>query len=170
MKKSEELQAQLLTLQENLKQMKEGIYDKYPLAQFYEAYAEFKAHGGVNLFIEEMNLKEKIAIEQRREVEVGDGVTVCFYTDREAYTVIKRTKRTITIQRDKATLSTDFKPVFEIGGFCAYCTNNNDQKYTYERDENGSIITCRWSEKNGCFMHGHCRIINGRREFYDYNF
>lgn len=117
------------------------------------------------------DLRNDIAIEERREVEVGDGVTLRYFTDCEAYTVIKRTKATITIQRDKATLDPNFKPKFIPGGFVAHCTNQNEQTYTYERDPNGTIKTAHWSEKNGRFMvDGELRIFNGRKEFYDYNF
>lgn len=116
-------------------------------------------------------LKRVIKIEERREVKVGDGVTVRYYSDSEAYTVIKRTKSTITIQRDKATLDPNFKPEFIAGGFAGHCVNQNEQTYTYERDENGTIQTARWSEKDGMFkVNGCLKVFNGRREFYDYNF
>ena len=56
------------------------------------------------------------------------------------------------------------------GGFSAICTNQNEQEYTYEKDPNGSTIRAFWSEVNGCYMHDGCKVINGRHEFYDYNF
>ena len=116
-------------------------------------------------------LKIVIKIEERREVKVGDGVTVCYYSDCKAYTVIKRTKATITIQRDKATLDPSFKPEFIAGGFVGHCVNQSEQTYTYERDENGTIQTARWSERDGMFkVNGCLKVYNGRHEFYDYNF
>lgn len=114
-------------------------------------------------------LKWELLKEQNREIEVGDGVTLHLWSDAHACTVIARTKTTLTIQRDKATLDPSFKP--ERDGF--YCTNQGDQTYTYERDPEGEIIKCRWSEKYGQFRaggDGSMKITRGRREFYDYNF
>jgi len=128
---------------------------------------------GKNFNKEIEETKRAIVKEQNREVEVGDGVTICLYSDRHAGTVIKRTPKTITVQRDKATLDPGFKPEFIPGGFCAHCTNSNEQKWTYVRDEKGAITVCRWSEKNGRFQFledGSGVIINGRHEYYDYNF
>lgn len=95
----------------------------------------------------------------RYNIKVGDGATICYYTDREAGTIIKRTKNTITIQRDKA-----------------FRTDNNGmsdcQEYRYERDENGFIEVYHWSNKYGCFRNSKNRlyVINGRHKYYDYSF
>lgn len=95
----------------------------------------------------------------RYNIKVGDGATICYYTDREAGTIIKRTKNTITIQRDKA-----------------FRTDNNGmsdcQEYRYERDENGLIEVYHWSNKYGCFRNSKNRlyVINGRHKYYDYSF
>lgn len=115
-------------------------------------------------------LKEEIRKEQNREIQVGDGVTYHLYSDSHACTVIRRTKNKIVMQEDTATLDPSFKPIFVPGGFCAHCTNQNEQKWLYERNPNGSIVEAYWSEKYGAFMYyGKCVTI-GRREFYDYNF
>ena len=103
-------------------------------------------------------------------LKVGDGVTVNLYSDSHAYTVIKRTPATITIQQDKATLDPAFKPVFVEGGFAGHCVNQHEQKYTYERDEHGEILTLRYSKKLGKFTYLDKPITIGRHEFYDYNF
>lgn len=106
-------------------------------------------------------------------VNVGDGVTICLHSDRHAGTVIKKTKTTITIQRDKATLDPNFKPEIVAGGYAGNCTNNEDQTYTYERDPEGMIETFRWSKKNARYQggdDGSIKVIKGRYEFYDYNF
>lgn len=113
-------------------------------------------------------------IEQERPIraefyqglEVGDGVTYHLYSDSHACTIIKRTAKTITIQRDEATLSPDFKPVFDG----LHCTNQDEQKYTYKRDPKGERLIARWSEKNGAFMYLGKVVTAGRKEFYDYNF
>lgn len=103
-------------------------------------------------------LKDLIRREERMNVKVGDGVTLCYYSDRHAYTIIKRTAKSITIQQDKATR-------IDNNGM------SEDQDYTYERNYNGSIKVARWSEKKGCFMVGGClRVVNGRGEYYDYSF
>lgn len=107
-------------------------------------------------------------------VKVGDGATIVYWSDRHAGTVIKKTKCSITIQRDKATLDPNFKPEFITGGFAAHCTNQDEQTYTYEKDENGSTYTFRWSKKRNRYQQGgsdySIRAIKGRHEFYDYNF
>lgn len=107
-----------------------------------------------------------------KNIEVGDGITINLYSDSNAYTVIKRTKSTITIQRDKATLKPEFKPEFVRGGFSCICTNQNDQDYDYEKNENGRIITLRWSNKYNTWSTGNygSNVSLGRHEFYDYNF
>lgn len=63
-------------------------------------------------------------------IQVGDGVTVNLWSDRYAATVIKVTKSTVTVRRDKATLNPDFKPEWIPGGFAAHCTNQDEQTYT----------------------------------------
>ena len=107
----------------------------------------------------------------KENIGVGDGVTLCYWSDCEAYTVIKKTKCTLTIQRDKATLKPTFKPEFVAGGFCGTVINQDEQDYDYERDPNGQVFVAHWSErKNGYFVDGCLRVIAGRHEFYDYNF
>jgi len=116
--------------------------------------------------------ERRLALKEQahRELQVGDGVTVCLWSDRHAGTIIKRTPKTIVIQEDKATLSPDFKPEFSIGGFCAHCTNQSEQSYTYEKDERGSIYTARWSEKRKRFVCYDKVVMLGRHKFHDYNF
>lgn len=102
-------------------------------------------------------LERQIIRETNLNVKVGDGATLCLYTDREAYTIIKRTAKTITIQRDKA-IRTDDNGMSDC------------QDYRYERDYDGIIRTARWSEVKGCFMYNGMRIATGRYEYYDYSF
>ena len=106
----------------------------------------------------------------KENAEVGDGATVCYWSDRHAYTIIKRTAQSLTLQQDNATLSPEFTPEFISGGFCAHCTNQHEQKYTYEPNPEGSKIIARWSKKNNGFYWRGLRVIPGRHEFYDYNF
>ena len=112
-------------------------------------------------------------IERNRELDVGDGCTYHLWSDAYACTVIKKTKKTITIQRDKATLSPNFKPEWVAGGFAGHCTNAEEQEYTYERNPNGEVYVCHWSEKEGRYRSGSdgsFKISVGRNEYYDYNF
>lgn len=103
--------------------------------------------------------------------KVGDGATICLWSDRHAGTIIKVTKSTITVQRDKATLDPNWKPEFIPGGFAGHCTNQEDQTYTYERNPKGETYTFHWSKKYNCYgQPGNLKAIKGRREFYDYNF
>ena len=106
-------------------------------------------------------------------VNVGDGVTIHLFSDAHAGTVIKKTKCSITVQQDKATIDPNFKPEFVVGGFAGHCTNQNEQTYTYERDPNGTVQTFRWSNKYNRYQgggDGSVTVTKGRREFYDYNF
>ncbi len=104
-------------------------------------------------------------------IQVGDGVTVNLWSDRYAATVIKVTKSSVTVRRDKATLNPDFKPEFIPGGFVAHCTNQEEQSYTYEPDESGTVYTFRWSNKYQRYgQPGNLSLSKGRHEFYDYNF
>lgn len=103
--------------------------------------------------------------------KVGDGATINLYTDRHACTIIKVTKTTITVRRDKATLNPNFRPEFIVGGFAAHCTNQDEQSYTYEPDEDGDLRTFHWSKKyNQYGTPGNPTLSKGRHEYYDYNF
>lgn len=103
-------------------------------------------------------------------VKVGDGATIHYWSDAHAGTVVKKTAKTLTIRQDKATLAEDWKPEFIPGGFAAHCINQNEQRWTYEPNENGCVYVAYWSEKKcGYYSHG-LHVTPGRHEFYDYNF
>jgi len=105
---------------------------------------------------EQDSLREKIAIYDKFNVKVGDGITISCWTDSYAYTVIKRTAKTITIQRDKA-IRTDTNGMSDC------------QEYRYEPNPNGEIKTLYWSEQKG-WVKGCYRGYLGRHEYYDYSF
>lgn len=114
----------------------------------------------VNPLNDEIDYYERLLLRIKRyNVQVGDGVTICYYTDREAGTIIKRTKNTITYQQDKA-IRTDNNGMSDF------------QEYRYERDPNGKIEVYHWSHKYGCFRNSknHLYVINGRHEYFDYSF
>lgn len=107
----------------------------------------------------------------RETARVGDGATVCLYTDRHAYTIVKVTPSSLVLQRDKVTLAADWKPESIPGGFFAHTTNNGSQRWTYAADPDGQRIRVRWRPSRGRFAtSGGSRVIAGRSEFYDYNF
>lgn len=120
----------------------------------------------------EYELKYAKAYEAHLNLKVGDGVSCKLFTDVEAFTVIKRTAKTITIQRDKAILDKNFKPEIIPCGFNGHCINQHEQTYTYERNPNGETYICRWSDKLNGFKNplGYGTVTIGRHEFYDYNF
>lgn len=170
-KQSEALEIVLADLKKKEDDLREKAFSGD--GDFDDKFDKFWNGGGKALSEQIKETERRIFVEKNREIEVGDGVTYQLYTDSYACTVIKRTPKTITIQRDKATLSPDFKPKFIPGGFSAHCTNNEEQSYTYERDPNGDIYVCHWSEKEGRFRSGSdgsFKIRRGRHEFYDYNF
>lgn len=104
-------------------------------------------------------------------IKVGDGVTVNYWTDRHAATVIKVTKSMVVVQRDTAILNPDFKPEWIPGGFVAHCTNQDEQTYTYRRNLDGEIIKIRWSNKYQRYCTPwNLSLSKGRHEYYDYNF
>lgn len=174
MKRSEELELELQKKKEEETKLKDEIKEKYGEGWWNneEAWEEYYSVEKVRSS-EESELKFQIRREKNREIEVGEGVTLCYYSDRHACTVIARTKNTLTVQRDKAILDPNFKPEWVAGGFAGHCTNADEQSYTYERDPKGTIYKCNWSEKNGRFQHGSdgsIRVRRGRHEYYDYNF
>lgn len=141
----------------------------------YDYYAKHEKDERFMEFVLKRNIEEAKDLNERlltpATAKVGDGATICLWSDNHACTIIKKTKTTITVQRDKATLDPNFKPEFIIGGFAGHCTNQHEQTYTYERDENGSIETFHWSKKyNSYGIPSNPRLIKGRHEFYDYNF
>lgn len=131
---------------------------------YYEHYRPISA--------EIERLEKELEIEKRRNVKVGDGITLNLYSDSHAFTIISRTAKTITIQQDKATLDPNFKPIRIAGGFAGHCINQDEQTYTYERDPNGRKFTLRWSNVSNRWKapEGYNSATLGRHEFYDYNF
>lgn len=116
--------------------------------------------------------------------KIGDGATRNGYSDRQAGTIIARTAKTITWQRDKATLLNGVNSgeadalKFSPGGFCGHTSGR--QRWAYESDPNGQVVKlsrrvlrsgevvwkeCGWRTKSpgGTFS-------AGRHEYYDYNF
>lgn len=104
----------------------------------------------------EKEIESEIYKNKLLNVKVGTGVTISCWTDRYAYTIIKRTAKTITIQRDR----------------CVRVDNNGMsecQEYKYYRDKNGDTKVFRWSDKKG-WISGCYKLGLGRYEYYDFSF
>ncbi len=104
-------------------------------------------------------------------IRVGDGVTINLWSDRNAATVIRVTRSTVTVRQDKATINPEFKPEIIPGGFAGHCVNQDEQTYTYKPDAKGREYTFHWSRKYQRYgQPGNLTLSKGRHEFYDYNF
>lgn len=105
-----------------------------------------------------MTPEEKLT-KLHKAVKVGDGITLLLYSDSNAYTIIKRTEKTLTIQRDRA-IRTDKNGMSDC------------QSYRYEPNKNGAIKTIHWSNKHQRWNapQGYRGIWLGRHEYFDYTF
>jgi len=117
-------------------------------------------------------------------LKAGDGLSVSLWTDVDAFTIIKRTATTITLQEDTATLADGWKPEFITGGFSGHCTNQDEQTYSYERNPNGAIIKIslrhwrddegnerrKWKKVGVRTLEPGGNVYIGRQKFHDYNF
>jgi len=95
-----------------------------------------------------------------QEWQVGDGATVCYYSDRHSYTVVRVTPSRIYLQRDKAT-RTDENGMRE------------SQQYQYEADDDGYVFIASKRKDGRYMLTGHNttgRVVAGRHEYYDYSF
>lgn len=146
---------------------------KFPYAQeAYNAKDSLAKEGKYVTMTEDASAKEHRYTLESREFVVGDGATVCGYSDRDAYTVIKRTAKTLTIQEDKSTLLNGFESgekdalVCHQGGFCGHVEGT--QRYSYEANPKGLTVVARLTKK-GWKVNGS-RVVAGRSHHHDYNF
>lgn len=105
------------------------------------------------------NLMNKIMEESAQLTpSVGDGATVCSYSDRKAATIIQLTENTITVQFDKAVRTDD------------YCMSDC-QTYEYTVNPEGVIITFRMNKAGRFVNTNYSGIIIGWRDHYhDFSF
>ena len=138
-----------------------------------------------------MNMRERIEQSQHDldSAKVGDGVTYTIYSDSKAGTIISRTAKSITMQRDKAELlngmnsDTEDKLECSVGGFAGHVSGV--QRHEYTRDEDGQtykftrrVITNGYTGKQrivwkrvGSNTRSPGQTLSaGRHEHYDYNF
>jgi len=105
--------------------------------------------------------KKKLEKAHFLDLEPGDGVTICYYSDRKPATIlsISKNRSKITIQMDKTTLKTTYD-----GG------SGDDQDWTIERDEEGKICAAHWSESKRCYTTNGNPVVPERHKYHDYCF
>lgn len=105
--------------------------------------------------------------------DVGDGITVCGWSDRQAYTVEALIGSTAFVaRRDKATRTNQADDVVIPGGFAAHVQHPKGQQWSYEADPDGATIKVT-RRKDGYWkpVGSDTRPVHhGRYEHYDYNF
>ena len=148
-------------------------YQIESLEQLNEAIDELKEKQP--LYKQFITQLEKLRLNFLGQLKVGDGVTLCYYTDSKAGTItnISKSGKTITFKLDIAKLSPNFKPEIIECGFVGHCTNQDEQTYTYQPDENGREYTAKLSSNGNWYVGGKKgqRVLVGvRNAFYDYNF
>jgi hypothetical protein len=94
--------------------------------------------------------------------ELGEGASICMYSDRHACTVVGVGKRHVDVQRDEAKVVK--------GG-----VHNGSAEYEYSRIPDAAVV--RFSlRKNGRWiregepMHRGTSLSHGRSEYYDPHF
>lgn len=117
--------------------------------------------------------RDAIYTEWLMSMEVGDHAHICHWSDVTPCTVIKKTATTLTVRHDKARQSEKWNPQWEVGGFSAICTNNDDQKdwWIIEEDPDGYVETFRFRKSRNRYMN-KCdeRLYPDWDNYYDYNF
>lgn len=99
MKKSEMLKTELekCTAEKDATYIRE-VKEKEGTDTHDNLWNRYYSSSGRDLCRKEEQLQRDIRKEINRELEVGDGVRLCLYSDVQAHTVIARTKCTLTIQ------------------------------------------------------------------------
>jgi hypothetical protein len=122
------------------------------------------------------NILKEFKMKYEDGFNVSEGVHVSWWSDIHSYTIIKRTPKSIIIQRDDVVLlnGADSGEIdtlkFNNGGFCANVTGTQRYEIT-PNDKNGT--TKATLRKNGEWKlsHGNYSTVKlGRYEYYDYNF
>lgn len=100
-------------------------------------------------------LQAKVERVQRHMIPVGAKVSISPYTDWHSYTIIKRTKDTLTARADR---QTNFKVGYADG------------ERNCEPDPNGEVITLRWSQVSNRWCYGIYRVMMGEYNYEDPSF
>jgi hypothetical protein len=109
--------------------------------------------------------------------QVGMGATLCCYSDRMAFTIVKVSPKSFIMQRDKAILlngGNSGEPdalQFSPGGFAGHVSGT--QRYRYERNPDGETMRVSL-RKDGVYRVSEtdARVVKVgvRAEYYDFNF
>jgi len=91
------------------------------------------------------------------------------YSDDDVWVVVKRTAKTVTLAYVNCKPDPEFKPMFNVGGFVAHCSNQQDQKYLFDSIDRNRTETARLT-KNGWKSDGTKFTPDRAWRFYDYNF
>lgn len=114
-----------------------------------------------------MNKKQTI------QPEVGLYANFYGWSDVEPYEITKvsKTGSVITIRKMKAERDPTWKPEIVLGGFARTVVNQNEQRWTIEPDESGTILRAH-RRKTGYYHSGRGKhiVCEQPRKFYDYNF
>lgn len=119
------------------------------------------------------SLNDSIYTEWLMSMEVGDHAHICHWSDITPCTIIKKTATTLTVRHDKVEKSDKWNPQWEVGGFSAICTNNEDQDdwWIIEEDPDGYTETFRFRKSVNKYMNkSDERLYPNWRYHYDYNF
>lgn len=82
---------------------------------------------------------------------------------------LKRTAKTVTLQKVNVQKDPDWTPEMHVGGFAAHCSNQSEQTWLYAGINESYQRTIRLTKK-GWIGDGDTFRENVAREFYDYNF
>ena len=102
---------------------------------------------------------------------VGQKVTVCYYTDRRVFQIVKVSPsgKQITLRECLQTLDREASALtFTPGGFAAHVSGT--QVWKVESDLNGYVMKANFSTKLNKFKTDGNTVINGSHPHYDYNF
>lgn len=94
---------------------------------------------------------------QQPAAKVGDGCTICLWTDRHAGTVVKVTKTQIHVQRDIAER-------IDNNGM------SDQQNYAYTPNPEASVEIFRKTKQGYRNASGNYLAIGYRKEYHDYSF
>ena len=89
-----------------------------------------------------------------KQIKVGDGATIVYYSDRKPATIIEIGKNYIKVQEDKATRIDDYSILSSYG-------IRDVQDYKIERDPNGKIHTFKRTRKNR-------NVFTNNGKYYDW--
>ena len=93
---------------------------------------------------------------------VGDGATICLWTDRHACTIVSVNGKRIGVKRDRASR-------IDSNGL------SDAQDYSYHRDHNAPVQWFSWREKRREWIevgtsNGNRLSLGKRKEYHDFSF